>query len=162
MKNGLSVNYPDPAMRRRDPDCMVVADDQPSDKERFDYRFGESFDGLRKETFEWFKKQDLIILPLYTGGKELGFPTLLVAPKNAAFFVGALADLQEMLPAAQVGEDFNPRRSFTSLRRFDTRTSRADKWLCTTAWRACTKSLRTTSTPVRARKRGFTASDSSR
>ena len=33
-KNGLSVNYPDPKMRRRDPDCLVVADDQPSDKDR--------------------------------------------------------------------------------------------------------------------------------
>src|SRR5262245_56446388 len=32
-KNGLSVNYNDPRMRRRDPDCMLVADDQPSDKE---------------------------------------------------------------------------------------------------------------------------------
>src|SRR4051812_7342823 len=37
-KNGLSVNYPDPRMRRRDPDCLVVADDQPSDKDRYDHR----------------------------------------------------------------------------------------------------------------------------
>ncbi|MDZ4656198.1 MAG: DUF4914 family protein [Bythopirellula sp.] len=107
-KNGLSVNYLDPLMRRRDPDCMVVADDQPSDKERFTDRFGESFSTLRKQTFDWFKQQDLILLPLFTGGKELGFPTLLVAPRNAAFFVGALADLQEMLPADEVEADFNP------------------------------------------------------
>src|SRR5260221_10346028 len=40
-KNGLSVNYPDPKMRRRDPDCLIVADDQPSDKDRFVDRFGE-------------------------------------------------------------------------------------------------------------------------
>src|SRR5439155_23133168 len=40
-KNGLSINYPDPRMRRRDPDCLVVADDQPSDKDRYLDRFGE-------------------------------------------------------------------------------------------------------------------------
>lgn len=108
-KNGLSVNYLDPQMRRRDPNCMVVADDQPSDKERYIDRFEESFDSLRSDTFAWLKQQDLILLPLFTGGKELGFPTLLVAPRNAAFFVGALADLQEMLPAEEVASDFSPK-----------------------------------------------------
>src|SRR5437763_3817865 len=90
-KNGLCVNYADPRMRRRDPDCMVVADEQPSDKERFAERFGSPFEPLRQDTFNWLQKNDLIVLPLYTGGKELGYPTLLVAPRNAAFFVGALA-----------------------------------------------------------------------
>lgn len=107
-KNGISVNYTEPRMRRRDPDCMVVADEQPSDKERFIDRFGEPFTKLRQETFAWLKQNELIVLPLYTGGKELGYPTLLVAPRNAAFFVGALADLQEMLPSAEVPLGFNP------------------------------------------------------
>ena len=107
-KNGLSINYVEPRMRRRDPDCLVVADEQPSDKERFDTRFGVPFEQLRQETFDWLKQQELIVLPLYTGGKDLGFPTLLVAPRNAAFFVGALADLQEMLPASEVPVDFRP------------------------------------------------------
>jgi hypothetical protein len=107
-KNGLAVNYVEPRMRRRDPDCLVVADEEPSDKERFADRYGKSFDSLRKETFDWLKRQELIILPLFSGGKELGFPTLLVAPRNAAFFVGALADLQEMLPGPQVPIDFKP------------------------------------------------------
>jgi hypothetical protein len=108
-KNGLSVNYADPAMRRRDPDCMLVADERPSDKERFSSRFGKSFDGLRKETFAWLKQQPLMLLPLYTGGKEFGSPMLMVAPRNAAFFVGALADLQEMLPGERVPMDFEPK-----------------------------------------------------
>src|SRR3954464_4315828 len=107
-KNALCVNYADPRMRRRDPDCMVVADEQPSDKERFAERFGSPFKTLRRETFNWLKNNDLIVLPLYTGGKELGYPTLLVAPKNAAVFVGALADLQEMLDGPQVPLDFRP------------------------------------------------------
>jgi Domain of unknown function (DUF4914) len=106
-KNGLSVNYPDPQMRRRDPDCLVVADEQPSDKDRFVTRFGEPFDRLRRETLDWLQQQDLLILPLYTGGRELGYATLLVAPKNAAFFVGALADLQQ-IAGPQVPLDFKP------------------------------------------------------
>jgi len=107
-RNGLSVNYVEPRMRRRDPDCLVVADDQPSDKVRFVDRFGKPFDGLRQETFKWLQQQELIVLPLYTGGKELGYPSLLVAPRNAAFFVGGLADLQEMLPGPEVPLDFQP------------------------------------------------------
>lgn len=107
-KNGISVNYVEPRMRRRDPDCMVVADEQPSDKERYVDRFGEPFAKLRQETFTWLRQNELIVLPLYTGGKELGYPTLLVAPRNAAFFVGALADLQEMLPGPEVPRDFCP------------------------------------------------------
>ncbi|HVT29701.1 MAG TPA: DUF4914 family protein [Lacipirellulaceae bacterium] len=107
-KNGLCVNYADPHMRRRDPNCMVIADDQPSDKERFEDRFGQPFRALRQETFDWLKENDLIVLPLYTGGKELGYPTLLVAPRNAAFFVGALADLQEMLSGQEVPLGFRP------------------------------------------------------
>jgi hypothetical protein len=106
-KNGLSVNYPDPRMRRRDPDCLVVADDQPSDKDRYDRRFGEPFAGVRRATFEWLERQDLLLLPLYTGGRQLGYATLLVAPRNAAFFVGALADLQEMA-GPDLPPDFRP------------------------------------------------------
>jgi hypothetical protein len=106
-KNGLAINYPEPKMRRRDPDCMVVADPQPSDKEKYDDRFGEPFDKLRQETFDWFKTQELLVLPLYTGGRDLGHGALMVAPKNAAFFVGALADLQEMA-SADLPPDFKP------------------------------------------------------
>jgi hypothetical protein len=106
-KNGLAVNYPDPKMRRRDPDCLIVADDQPSDKDRFVDRFGVPFGALRQQTFDWLQQQELLVLPLYTGGKELGYATMLVAPRNAAFFVGALADLQEMA-GPTVPLDFQP------------------------------------------------------
>lgn len=107
-KNGLSVNYTEAYMRRREPECLVVADDQPSDKPQYKDRFGEPFDSVRAATFGWLKQQELIILPLYTGGRELGYPTMLVCPKNAAFFCGALADLQEMLAGHRVPLDFSP------------------------------------------------------
>src|ERR1043166_175392 len=58
-RNGIAINYPDPRMRRRDPDCLVVADDLPSDKDRYEDRFGEPFDGVRRATFEWLQTQEL-------------------------------------------------------------------------------------------------------
>ena len=32
VRNGVSANYTEVYMRRRDPDCMVIADDYPTDK----------------------------------------------------------------------------------------------------------------------------------
>jgi hypothetical protein len=107
-KNGLSINYTEAYMRRREPECLVVADEQPSDKPQYKDRFGQSFESLRAETFAWLKQQELLVLPLYTGGRELGYPTMLICPKNAAFFCGALADLQVMLPSHKVPLDFAP------------------------------------------------------
>ena len=45
--NGIAANYLDAYMRRRDPECMVIADDQNTDKPTFSKRFGQEFDGLR-------------------------------------------------------------------------------------------------------------------
>ena len=107
-RNGLSVNYTEPALRRRDPDCMVIADASPTDKPKFIDRFHYPFDDLREQTFDWLRSQELLLVCLYTGGKDLGYPTLLVCPKNAAFFAGAFADLQEFVPANEVPIDFEP------------------------------------------------------
>src|SRR5689334_297329 len=32
-RNGVVANYPEPYMRRRDPDCMLIGDGLPTDKE---------------------------------------------------------------------------------------------------------------------------------
>ena len=77
-----------------DPDCMVIGDDKPSDKERYRSRFQQDFMPMRELTMEWLSKQELIVMPFKTGGGALGFPMLLVAPKNAGFFAAGLADLQ--------------------------------------------------------------------
>lgn len=108
-KNGAAVNYTDPYMRRRDPDCMVIADKGETDKPRYKDVYGKEFDSLRKDTFEWLKTQKLLLLPFMAGGMELGYPALLVAPQNAAFFAGGLADLQGFIPASKVPEGFKPR-----------------------------------------------------
>jgi len=106
-KNGLVVNYPEPYMRRRDPDCMVVADVNQTDKIRYRDRFGEPFDRVRTETFEWLKKQNLVAM-LFTLGAlnpESGRVAMLIAPENTGFFVGGLADLQGMIPSDKVPEN---------------------------------------------------------
>ena len=93
-KNGVAVNFSEDHMRRRDPDCLVVADNLPTNQPRYEAVFGEKFDALRKQTFEWLKTQELIVTAIMAGGPEYGYEAMLVAPKNAAFFALALADLQ--------------------------------------------------------------------
>jgi hypothetical protein len=94
VKNGAVINYVDPYMRRRDPDCLIVGDDGYTDKPRFSEQFGKDFGQMRKDTFEWLKKQDLIVVPVMVGGDKIGYPAALIAPANAGFFATGLADLQ--------------------------------------------------------------------
>src|SRR5664279_6314264 len=94
-KNGASVNYTDIYMRRRDPDCLVVADENDTDKARYFERYGEDFTDLRHQTFEWLNKQEtLILVPFMAVGRNFGYAALLIAPENAGFFAAGLADLQ--------------------------------------------------------------------
>ena len=60
-KNGLAVNYTEAYMRRRDPDCMVIADDLPTDKKRFSDRFDEPFESLREDIRNWLSAQEDLI-----------------------------------------------------------------------------------------------------
>jgi hypothetical protein len=107
--NGLAINYPEPYMRRRDPDCLVVADELPSDKPKYKDLYGEAFSPLRREVFEWLKNQPLLVLPFWAGGESLNCPALLIGPRNAAFFAGGLADLQGFIPASQLPANFAPK-----------------------------------------------------
>ncbi len=108
-KNGAVINYRDIYMRRRDPDCMLIADSGDTDKPRYSERFKSDFGPLRNMTFEWLSKQDLILLPFTAGLTGMGCSALLVAPGNAGFFAGGLADLQGFIPASEVPEGFTPR-----------------------------------------------------
>lgn len=108
-KNGIVVNYPDDYMRRRDPDCLLVADEFDTDKPKYDDVYNQDFEPLRQQTFEWLKEQSLIVVPFKAGGEEYGYDALLIAPKNAAFFAGALADLQGFLERDKIKEGFCPK-----------------------------------------------------
>lgn len=108
-KNGAVINYPDDYMRRRDPDCLLVADDNDTDKPKYDDVYSKDFDPLRTATFDWLKKQDLIVMPFKAGGLEYGYPALLIAPANAAFFACGLADLQGFISISQIKKSFCPK-----------------------------------------------------
>ncbi len=109
VKNGISANYVEPYMRRRDPDCMVIADERPTDKPRFREEFGSTFESLREETFAWLKTQELALFPFHAGGPNIGADALVVGPANAGFFALGLALLQGILETEKVPEGFNPR-----------------------------------------------------
>ncbi|MBI4926158.1 MAG: DUF4914 family protein [Anaerolineae bacterium] len=109
VRNGVSANYPEAYMRRRDPDCLVVGDDLPSDKPRYADRYGESFAGLRQQTFDWLKNQELAVFAFNAGADEIGLTALAICPANAGFFALGLAMLQGMIPPEEIPADFTPR-----------------------------------------------------
>jgi len=104
--NGIAVNYTESYMRRRDPKTMVVADSLPSDKKTFEKTYGYDFCDLRKETFDWMKKQDLAIFFYFAGFDNLGVGGLAIAPANAGFFAMGLSMLQKIIPVNELPEDF--------------------------------------------------------
>lgn len=108
-KNGVVVNYMDDYMRRRDPDCLLVADNKDTDKPRYEEVYKKDFATLRTQTFEWLKKQELIFFPFKSGGLEYGYDSILIAPANAGFFAAGLADLQGFLNIDEVIDNFQPR-----------------------------------------------------
>lgn len=108
-KNGIVINYMEDYMRRRDPNSMLIADNNPTDKPRYEDVYQNDFETLRMETFDWLKNQELIFFPFKSGGLEYGYDSVLVAPANAGFFAAGLADLQGFLNIDDISHDFNPR-----------------------------------------------------
>ncbi len=108
-RNGIAINYTEPYMRRRDPECMYIADDDPSDKPHFRDYYGQPFDVLRQEIVSWLKKQDLIVMPFIAGFSDIGYEALLIAPQNTAFFAASLADLQGIISDLDETKPFSPR-----------------------------------------------------
>ena len=107
--NGLAANYPEPYMRRRDPDCMYIGDRQPTNKPKFDDTFGQDFEKVRQETFEWLKTQELAVFPFVAGMPGKGTDALVIAPANAGFFALGLAMLQGILSRDEIPANFNPK-----------------------------------------------------
>lgn len=108
VKNGISANYTEVYMRRRDPDCMVIADDLPSDKPRFVEQFGYPFQTLREETFSWLAAQDLAVFGFEMGQPGLGGDALAICPANAGFFAFGLGLLQGVVNIEKLTRPFKP------------------------------------------------------
>ncbi len=104
VKNGISANYTEAYMRRRDPDTMSIADDQPSDKIRFKDKYDIDFSELQQETFDWLKSQELATFFYFAGRAKIGAYGIVVAPANAAFFAMGLSMLQEIVPLDDLPE----------------------------------------------------------
>lgn len=109
VKNGISANYVESYMRRRDPDCMVIGDDRPTDKPTFEKRYGSSFRSLREETLAWMKTQKLACFTFNAGMPGSGTDALVIAPANAGFFALGLALLQGILDPEHLPENFEPK-----------------------------------------------------
>ncbi|MCF8381120.1 MAG: DUF4914 family protein [Bacteroidales bacterium] len=97
VKNGISANYTEAYMRRRDPNTMVIADNKPTDKVKFTDRFGYDFAGLKKETYDWLKAQDLSVFFYFAGRDKIGSWGIAIVPENAGFFALGLAMLQKLV-----------------------------------------------------------------
>ncbi len=108
VSNGVAANYVEPYMRRRDPDCMAIADDKPTNKPRFKDRFDQPFDELREQTLAWLKDQDLACFLFQAGQIDSGVLAVAIVPANAGFFALGLALLQGILPLDQLPESAKP------------------------------------------------------
>jgi hypothetical protein len=108
VNNGVAANYLEPYMRRRDPNCLLIADGLPTDKQTFKDRFGKEFDGIRKETFEWLKKQELALFFFRAGPDNVDMDSVAIAPANAAFFSFGLSLLQGIVDIREMDKDFSP------------------------------------------------------
>lgn len=104
--NGISANYTEPYMRRRDPDTMLIADDKPTDKPLFKDKFGYDFAPLKAETFDWLKSQDLAVFFYFAGRENIGVGGIAICPLNAGFFAMGLAMLQVLVPVEELTEEF--------------------------------------------------------
>jgi len=108
VRNGISANYREPYMRRRDPECMVVADRKPSDKPHFSERYNFDFRDLKRETFAWLEAQHLAVFGFAMGQPGLGADALAVCPANAGFFAFGLGLLQGVVDLEALDRVFRP------------------------------------------------------
>ncbi len=109
VKNGLSVNYPELYMRRRDPNCLLVADEGATDKPRFNDKFDYPFENLRKETFSWLSEQELAVFCFEMGQSGLVGDALAICPANAGFFAFGLGLLQGVVDLKEINRPFEPK-----------------------------------------------------
>lgn len=109
VRNGVCANYEEAYMRRRDPDCMIMGDDLPTDKPTFEQQFGKSFEPLRERTQAWLKEQNLAIFGFVAGRRKMGMDAVVIAPDNAGFFAFGLAMLQGIIAPENLPPKFSPR-----------------------------------------------------
>ncbi len=108
VRNGISANYREAYMRRRDPDCMLIADNNATDKMRFGDRYNKPFSSLRSETMDWLSTMELAVFGFEMGQPGLGADALAICPANAGFFAFGLGLLQGIVDVDELDRTFNP------------------------------------------------------
>lgn len=108
VKNGVAANYPEPYMRRRDPESLLIGDDLPSDKPRYTDQYNKPFSDTRTETLEWLKSQELAVYPFTVGKEVVGVTGLVIGPWNVGFFALGLALLQGIIDINEVEGTLSP------------------------------------------------------
>lgn len=106
VSNGLSANYTEPYMRRRDPETMLIGDSLPTDKKRFEDEYGYPFSTLRSETLQWLEGQEVGIFICFAGNYPVGAGGVVVTPLNASFFAFGLSLLQRIIAVDNLPEGF--------------------------------------------------------
>jgi len=109
VRNGISANYMEPYMRRRDPDCLLIGDNLPTDKIRYKDVYNREFNQLRTETFNWLENQELLVFPFISGPNDIGIPSLAIIPANASFFAFGLSLLQGITNIDLLTEPYDPK-----------------------------------------------------
>ncbi len=103
VKNGISVNYTEPYMRRRDPDSMLIGDNLPTDKVTYSQEYGKDFEELKNETFNWLKNQELAVFFFKVGQLDEIYG-MAISPSNAGFFCFSLGVLQGIVDITEIVE----------------------------------------------------------
>jgi hypothetical protein len=108
VRNGVAANYTEPYMRRRDPDCLFIADELPTDKTTYRQHFGQDFEPVKHEALAWLKTQKLAMFAFTAGQPGMGLNAIAIVPTNAGFFALGLAMLQGIIPEDDLPDDFTP------------------------------------------------------
>lgn len=106
VSNGISANYTEPYMRRRDPETMMIGDSGPTDKKRFSDAYNYDFGVLRQETFDWLITQELGVFLCFAGNYPVGSGGIVITPLNASFFAFGLALLQKLVSVEELPDGF--------------------------------------------------------
>lgn len=109
VRNGVSANYTEPYMRRRDPDCMVIGDEHPTDKDTFRQRFGIDFAPVRQETFAWLKTQELAMFGFVAGQPGMGMDAVVDCPGQRGFFCARTGEVEGIIRYEDIPPHFRPR-----------------------------------------------------
>ena len=150
----LSTSWED-YMRRRDPNSMVISDEFPTDKPRFQERFGYSFSKVRQETMDWLSEQRVIMLPFKAGDPAQGMTVCSFARRTRHSSRWRLPTCRGFVAIQDIPENYTPRAIIYVARPSGTRILTASRSLSTIAARACTRSSRTISIRAPQPKRAF-------